>query len=895
MGEDHAGGGAPGADDTLEATECTKLGNYELGAPIGRGGMGVVYAARHSTMEKRVAIKLLRPELSANESMVRRFFNEAKAASRINHPAIVEVFDIGRAPDGSAYLVMELLRGESLADRLSKRGRLPTNTALALMGHVASALTKAHEVNVVHRDLKPDNIFIVPDDAVPGGARSKVLDFGIAKLMDAGEGTETRTGAIIGTPAYMSPEQCEGARTVDHRADIYSLGCILYHALSGAPPFVYDGVGRVISAHMNDSPAPLRERAPGVGSELAQFVHRMLEKSPDARPQSMTDVVVALARLQSCVQQPSSDDAALRETLPREQGAAIAQPAAALTRRDSGRQRWLALAAGGVALALAVFAWQILRKSDDQAVRGIDIDDPPWDRGEPPAPVESIQHRLDPTFQWPHRPGAVYRIILVKESDDQTGSPRVMEDLRLYRDNTWVPSRMEFRSRYLLYVYDERRLAVLASRVIVDMQKPEILLAEGTEVPSLSPEIRVVAPDHESIYYQLEISTDWEFKQVVASIVVSHRDSLRMNRGPDGRPGTEDDVGTIHLSPGKLLAAGATYYVRVRAHYYPTADFDRISQPDFGQAIGVTEATTRFSVVPNPPGRLNAILVASEIGSTMMPALSRDLELAYVHILPDGGSEILSRPGTRNEKSGRIEFAAHGTPVTQRRDRSFDWSPSWDVDGRGLFFASSRGREPNLNVWYKRTDARGYTQVTFANLEGCFSGEMCGAYAPIVSPNGDTIAYSLSGQGVPGEFAIQTMTRTGTKSARLTLGRQAAIGSTPDKILFERNDRDGRSQVWLRVSENEFQLTDEFEHRRPCWHPDGRIFFESNRAGNWDIWELTLDGGRLLQVTNYLGDDIMPEITPDGRYLLFSTTRSIAHSEPRHEIWMLDLEAVGTQ
>jgi eukaryotic-like serine/threonine-protein kinase len=268
----------------------TTVGNYLIQRLLGEGGMGRVYVGEHQLIGKRAAIKVLLPQYSAQTEIVNRFFNEARASSLLKHPGVVDVYDFGRLADGSAYLVMEFLEGESLATRLH-RGALPVELATDIARQVAVALGAAHARGIVHRDLKPDNVFLVPDDEMRAGVRAKVLDFGIAKLTDdkiVGNAA-TRTGAIIGTPTYMSPEQCRGAGKVDHRSDIYSLGCLLYEMVSGRPPFSGEGPGDVIAAHLFAPPTPLTGLVP---PSVEQAVQRLLMKTPEARPQTMSEVVL---------------------------------------------------------------------------------------------------------------------------------------------------------------------------------------------------------------------------------------------------------------------------------------------------------------------------------------------------------------------------------------------------------------------------------------------------------------------------------------------------------------------------------------------------------------------------------------------------------------------------
>jgi serine/threonine protein kinase len=275
--------------------EAATVGNYVLERELGRGGMGAVYAGVHKLVGRRAAIKVLLPDLSRKQDLVDRFFNEARAAARIKHPSIVDIYDYGYAGDGSAYIVMELLEGETLATRLKARGPMPIPAACALARQVANALGAAHALGIIHRDLKPDNVFLVKDPEVAGGERVKLLDFGIAKLAtDTAGVSATVTGAILGTPHYMSPEQCEGSRVVDARTDLYSLGCMLFQMLTGQLPFDSPGIGGLIGMHLHVPPPLLRSRLPVASAELEAVVARLLAKPVDERFQSAEAVANAL-------------------------------------------------------------------------------------------------------------------------------------------------------------------------------------------------------------------------------------------------------------------------------------------------------------------------------------------------------------------------------------------------------------------------------------------------------------------------------------------------------------------------------------------------------------------------------------------------------------------------
>jgi hypothetical protein len=262
------------------------IGSYRVVRLLGEGGMGSVYEGVNESIERRVAIKVLHSEYARRPEVLSRFFNEARAVNRIAHPSIVQIHEHGHMANGVAYIVMEYLEGQTLGERLHRMGgKLPLRIALQIAWQMAAALASAHEKHIVHRDLKPGNLMLVPDPLGPGGERVKLLDFGIAKLAaDTEQDNKTASQLIMGTPTYMSPEQCRGAGMVDEKTDIYSLGVILYEMLAGQPPFVSDGPGDLMAMHMFRQPAPLSQLAPDVPSDIAAYVEQMLRKEKTQRP-----------------------------------------------------------------------------------------------------------------------------------------------------------------------------------------------------------------------------------------------------------------------------------------------------------------------------------------------------------------------------------------------------------------------------------------------------------------------------------------------------------------------------------------------------------------------------------------------------------------------------------
>jgi len=271
-----------------------QVGAYRIVGELGGGGMGMVYRAVHLLLNRPAAIKVLRPELGTYSVAVDRFLNEARATVAIRHPGIVEVYDYGHTERGCAYIAMELLEGMTLGERIAERGVLPVGDALAFARAIAAPLAAAHERGVVHRDLKPDNVFLTRDRDGGRIDSVKLLDFGIAKLESAGN--RTSMGLILGTPAYMSPEQCRGATECDHRTDLYALGCILFEMLSGQPPYGRGSAsGDLLAAHLS-APVPDITRLVDVPAEVARLVTRLLAKAPDDRPGSAGEVVYELDR-----------------------------------------------------------------------------------------------------------------------------------------------------------------------------------------------------------------------------------------------------------------------------------------------------------------------------------------------------------------------------------------------------------------------------------------------------------------------------------------------------------------------------------------------------------------------------------------------------------------------
>jgi serine/threonine-protein kinase len=338
------------------------FGHYRVVRQLGAGGMGAVYLGQHELIGRQAAIKVLLPELSAQRGNVDRFFHEARATSVVSDPGIVQIYDFGFTDDQIAFIVMEFLDGEPLSSRLHRLVTLTPSEALRITRQAAGSLAAAHGAGIVHRDLKPDNLFLVRDPEAPGGERAKILDFGIAKLGEDDPANQkiTRAGQIMGTPTYMSPEQANG-HVVDHRADVYSLGCVLFQMLTGRPPFDIPGTFGVISAHINDRPPNVTEVAPHLPPMLDPIVARCLAKKPADRFGNMVELQAAcdailatvtpdLALQRASAVRPVVVASPMQTTL----GHSTGQPFMAPPRSRRRFGMWIAGGAGAVAIGVAL-------------------------------------------------------------------------------------------------------------------------------------------------------------------------------------------------------------------------------------------------------------------------------------------------------------------------------------------------------------------------------------------------------------------------------------------------------------------------------------------------------------------------------------------------------------
>ncbi|MEC7523563.1 MAG: serine/threonine-protein kinase [Myxococcota bacterium] len=386
-----------------ERVGTTLDGRYRVEAVLGRGGMGAVLRGRHVHTGREVAIKLLLPEHARDAELLARFFQEARSAASLAHPNVVDTLDMDVEPEsGQPYLVLELLDGQDLAARLEAQGPMTPGALLAVALPVMDALAAAHERGVVHRDLKPENLFLAHD--ARGRVVPKVLDFGIAKLLEGENAVHTVTGGVLGTPHFMSPEQAMGGPALGAQSDVWSMGAVMYVALTGQHPFEAETLPGLVTKVCTEDPTPIASLRPDVPAPIADAVHRALQRDLDARWPSMEAFgagLVAAADAAGVTLAPGHRELFLGLAATRTGRIPSAQVALPRRRRRrSARRVWPWIAGGALLLPLVALA--LLAVPDDEAARA-----PPAARApaatpvlpvgvDPPTPAASSQPRAEP-------------------------------------------------------------------------------------------------------------------------------------------------------------------------------------------------------------------------------------------------------------------------------------------------------------------------------------------------------------------------------------------------------------------------------------------------------------------------------------------------------------------
>jgi Tol biopolymer transport system component/serine/threonine protein kinase len=814
----------------MRLKEGTRIGRYEIRDLLGAGGMGEVYLATDAELSRPVALKFLRAEVASDERRMRRFIQEARAASALNHPNILTVYDVGQTEDGTRFLATEFVGGTTLREHTQGR-RLKPGEALDICTQVASALAAAHEAGIVHRDIKPENIMIRRDSIV------KVLDFGLAKLtaLPAAVNTEAATralvetdpGAVMGTVAYMSPEQAQGLE-VDARTDIWSLGVVLYELLTGRVPFAGKSPSHTVVAILDSEPPPLSRLMPEAPEALQEVVTDALTKDRDARFQTAKQMLAKLQRLKArldagahldhsaspeAASQAAAADAATAPGGPAAQSTSSMPPpsptqtAAAPTAPHVSSAEYVftqikshkkiftaALLVALAALAFAGFGLYKFFGRGESARSGAPLKVTPLTSS--PYPERNVAFSPDGrqvAYVWTGEKGDNFDLYVKLIG---AGEPlRLTNSLGLEMSPAWSPD-----GRYIAFL--RGRSEGIGFYIIPALGGAERKLADayGWAIGGAKPNALDWSPDGKTLAVVDKTSEDEPWSIFLISVETGER--RRLTQPPAGYAGDT----SVSFSPdGSRLA-----FVRARAF-----------------------------------GRMDVLVGVGDVYTVAV---------------------------------------AGGEPARVTSDEASVSGLAWTPDGAGLVFSSNRaGGDPIL--W--RVPATGGTPAMVAGV-----GE--NVYELSIARQGDRLAYAQRSSDFDIyrlELTNQAGGRRGAGAPVSFISSTRLEGSpqfSPDgrRVAFMSN-RSGSKEIWACDAEgkNLVQLTNFGGPHTdtPSWSPDGRLIaFTSFPGGNGDIYVVNADGGSPRRLTTEPSAETEPSWSRDGRWIYFTSNRT-----GRNEVWKM--------
>jgi Tol biopolymer transport system component/tRNA A-37 threonylcarbamoyl transferase component Bud32 len=788
------------------------ISHYQIIEKLGEGGMGVVYKARDTHLDRFVAIKILPAEKVADAERKRRFVQEAKSASALNHPNIITIHDIA-SDNGLDFIAMEYVPGKALNQVITRKG-LPLAEALKYAVQIADALATAHAAGIIHRDLKPGNVMV--SGAPERSGFVKVLDFGLAKLTDktdSGDREFTESmhqdgapasgdGAIVGTVSYMSPEQAEGKK-VDARSDIFSFGALLYEMVTGRRAFQADSRLSTLSAVLREEPKPAGQIVEGLPRELERIIARCLRKNPERRFQTMADLKVALEELKE-----ESDSGTLSAAPGRQQ-------------RPARRLVWAAALLA--AFTLGVGALWFMRspgKAPEAALNPVPLTTYPGVQGWPSFSPDGNQV----AFAWNGEK---------QDNDDiyvkmigTNGPPlRLTTDAAQDYGPGWSP---DGRFIAFLRILPSGKRALLVIPAIGGLER-KIAEIFSESRPTWSPDgnwLAISEKDSETEPFALSLlSVDTGEKRRLTSPPKQSVGDLDPAFSPDGR--------SLVFSRGINADANGQsdlYLLAFSDGWKPAGEPRQIT---FGNQGAQTPAWTadgreivysvgslvlrglwRISVFGHAAGRAEPQPLPSVGNDASEPAISGSgHRLAYVHPFSHNSIWRMAAPSLEGKRLRPLNQPA--PLISSTRD---DESPQFSPDGKKIAFASTRSG--SLEVWVCDADGSNAVQLT------SFGGPDIST--PRWSPDGGRIAFDSN---APGEWDIYVVGANGGKPQRMT--------------------------------------TDPANDGNPSWSPDGRwIFFDSARAGEQQVWKMSANGGEAVQVTKDGG--FAPLESPDGKFLYYT-------------------------
>jgi Tol biopolymer transport system component/predicted Ser/Thr protein kinase len=795
------------------------ISHYEIIEKLGEGGMGVVYKARDTHLDRFVAIKVLPPEKVADAERKRRFVQEAKSASALNHPNIITIHDIA-SDNGLDFIAMEYVPGKALNQVITRKG-LPLAEALKYAVQIADALATAHAAGIIHRDLKPGNVMV--SGAPERSGSIKVLDFGLAKLTDKADSRDREftgsmhqdgapasgEGSIVGTVSYMSPEQAEGKK-VDARSDIFSFGSLLYEMVTGRRAFQGDSRLSTLSAVLREEPKPASQIVEGLPRELERIIARCLRKSPERRPQTMADLKVALEELKE-----ESDSGTLSMAPARQQ-------------RPGRRLVWAGTLLAAFTLGVGTL-WFMRSpgKTPEAALNPVPLTTYPGVQGRPSFSPDGNQV----AFVW-NGEKQDNEDIYVKMIGTNGPPLRLTTDAAPDWDPAWSPD-----GRFIAFfrVLPSGKCALLLIPAIGGLER-KIAEIFPESRPAWSPDgnwLAISEKDSETEPFALSLlSVDTGEKRRLTSPPKQSVGDLDPAFSPDGR--------SLVFSRGINADANGQsdlYLLAFSDGWKPAGEPRQIT---FGNQGAQTPAWTADgreivysvgSLVLRGLWRISAFTHAAErtepqplpsVGNDAPePAISRSAHrLAYVHRFSHTSIWRMAAPGLEGKRLRPLNQPA--SLISSTRD---DESPQFSPDGKKIAFQSSRSG--SLEVWICDADGSNAVQVT------SFGGP--DVSTPRWSPDGGRIAFDSNATG---EWDIYVVGANGGKPQRMT--------------------------------------TNPANDGNPSWSHDGQwIYFDSARTGEQQVWKMSANGGEAVQVTKDGG--YAPLESPDGKFLyytkaLFSTS-----------------------
>ena len=785
------------------------VSHYRIVEKLGGGGMGVVYKAEDTKLGRMVALKILPPERVADPNRKRRFVQEARAASALNHPNIITIYDIDEA-EGVHYIAMEHVEGKTL-DRLIARHGLRVNEALKYAVQMAAALAKAHSAGIVHRDLKPTNVMVTDDGLV------KVLDFGLAKLTETEPTGETATavtaepkteeGTIVGTVGYMSPEQAEG-KPVDARSDIFSFGSVLYEMLTGQRAFQGETKAATIAAILREEPKPLSQVVEGLPREVERLVKRCLRKDREHRLQTMADLKVALEELKE-----ESDSGELAGTV-----APVSPPATGTAMRTSPLRRWIALAASVViVVALGVAGWYWYHRSratPEVPLTAVPLTSYPGYEGFPSFSPDGTQV----AFQWCTEEPAANCDIYIKQIGVEPPS-RLTSDPAEDFSPAWSPD-----GKFIALL---RKLSATRTALILIPQRggQERVLGESdVTYITLDPEVPYgpyLAWTPDSKWLALPWQEANNPDGVLSLFNVETREVRRLTSVGDA-PAFSQDGRTVALNQGGV--PNHICLLRLTKDYQPEGEPVQIAPTarHYVRNFGITWTPDGRDIVFSSGNWANNGLwrVAASAGA-------KPRRLAFAS---DGASApAVSRQGNRlvyvanrtDFNIWRVDLRSPGqNPGIPARLIASTWQdrdPAYSPDGKRIAFMSNRSGA--CEIWVCASDGSNPVQLT------AFGGPRL--YGPKWSPDGQNIAFNATRAGAHDVYVV------------------SASGGPPRCVTNH-----PAADKW------------------PSWSRDGQtLYFCSTRTGSGEIWKMPAKGGEAVQITRHGGD--APQESPDGRFVYY--------------------------